>query len=170
MLRKFALPVLALLAVPAISSAAFEAGDLELTLTGNGTAPKAFTTGQVGATGSLGYFLTKEFEAGVRQEVSYIAAPHTAGSGVKDHAWGGFTDGFIDYHFDFGAWQPFVGAFGGYQYPAGLRGSWAVGPEVGVKYFVNSTTFIFGSVGYSYALEAPPTSQFIGNLGVGFRF
>jgi hypothetical protein len=170
MLRKFALPVLALLAVPAISSAAFEAGDFELTLTGSGTAPKSGTEAQIGATGSLGYFMTKEFEVGVRQEVTYLSTKRVAGSDVSATNWGGFTDGFVDYHFDLGAWQPFVGAFGGYQYPGGLGGSWAVGPEVGVKYFVNSTTFIFGSVGYSYALETPKTSTFQGNIGVGFRF
>lgn len=169
MLRKFALPLVALLAVPAISSAQFEAGDLELTLSGSGSAPKSFESGAIGVNGSLGYFVTKEFEAGVRQEVSWIQDSPTHPR-VKDNAWGGSTLGFVDYHFDLGAFQPFVGAFGGYDYPQGLTGSWSVGPEVGLKYFVNSTTFIFTSVGYDYTLEKPQNSFFAGRLGVGFRF
>ena len=88
MLRKFAIPVLALLAVPAISSAQFEAGDLELTLTGNGSAPKAFTSGQANAELGLGYFATKELEVAVRQSVSYFNTGSINGSDADTEAMG----------------------------------------------------------------------------------
>ena len=69
-----------------------------------------------------------------------------------------------------GAWQPFVGGFVGYEYLENLTGQVGVGPEAGVKYFVNSTTFVFVRVGYDYLVEQPKFSVFEGGLGVGFRF
>jgi hypothetical protein len=90
--------------------------------------------------------------------------------GTHRETWGGLTDAFFDYHFDFGALQPFVGGYLGYEYPNGTAGYPAVGPEVGVKYFVNGTTFVYGQVGYSYNLNAPRESFFVSNIGVGFRF
>jgi Outer membrane protein beta-barrel domain len=169
MLRKFAIPVLALLAVPAISSAQFEAGDLELTLTGNASAPKAFTSGQINAEIGLGYFATKELEFGVRQALTYVNAGDVDGS-ASTEAWGGSTRGAADYHFDLGAWQPFVGGFIGYEYLGNTTGQAGVGPEAGVKYFVNSTTFVYARVGYDYLLSEPKFSVFEGGLGIGFRF
>ena len=169
MLRKSIVAVLALLAVPAICSAQFEKGDYELTLSGTASAPKSVTGGFVGVTGTAGYFLTKEAEISLRQQVSYlhndVDLPH-----VSDEAWGGLTHAAFDYHFDFGALQPFVGVYGGYEYPAGSTGYPSIGPEVGVKYFVNGTTFIFARAGYTYDLSTPSESFFVGDLGIGFRF
>jgi hypothetical protein len=169
MLRKFVVPVLALLAVPAIASAQFEAGDKELTLSGTASAPKSVEGSFIGVTGSVGYFLTKEAEISLRQQVSYLDND-TELPNVNKVAWGGLTHGAFDYHFDFGALQPFVGVYGGYEYPAGSTGYAAVGPEAGAKYFVNGTTFIFARVGYTYDLNDPDQSFFVGDLGVGFRF
>jgi len=169
MLRKLIVPALALLAVPAISSAQFEAGDLELTLSGTASATKDFDGSFIGVQGSLGYFLTKEFEVGIRQEVNYLDGDSSF-MNTDETAWGGLTHVAADYHFDLGALQPFVGVYGGYEYPAGSEGFPTVGPEIGAKYFVNGTTFVFGRVGYSYNLSDEDDSFFIGNLGIGFRF
>lgn len=169
MLRKLVVPVLALLALPAIASAQFEAGDWEVTLSGTGSAPKSVDGGFIGVTGSAGYFLTKEAEVSLRQQVSYLNND-TELPNVSNEAWGGLTEGAFDYHFDFGALQPFVGVYGGYEYPAGSMGYPAVGPEVGAKYFVNGTTFVFVRAGYTYDLTDPTESFFVGDLGIGFRF
>lgn len=169
MLRKLIVPALALLALPVVASAQFEAGDYELTLTGTGSAPKDVDGGFFGVTGSIGYFLTKEAEVSLRQSGNYLNNDADV-PGVDDDAWGGATNVAFDYHFDFGAFQPFIGVYGGYEYPAGSEGYPTVGPEIGVKYFVNGTTFLFGRLGYSYNLSDPSWSYFQGDVGVGFRF
>lgn len=168
MLRKFVVPVLALLALPTIASAQFEKGDIELTLSGGASANKETTAGQANVQGSVGYFLSNQLEVAVRQQVTYISAPSTGTfSGV---AWGGETVAAVDYHFDMGAFQPFVGGYAGYLYPAAENGSGVVAPEVGVKYFLNGTTFVFASVAYEYDIDYPSTrSNFFGNLGIGVR-
>ena len=168
MLRKF-VPVLGLLALPAVAAAQFEAGDFEFTLTGRGTAPKATDGATVGVEAAVGYFLTRELSVGVRQAVTFIDLDPDA-PGVDENAWGGSTFGYADYHFDFGAWQPYVGVFGGSSYAEFSDGDGAIGPEAGVKYFVNGTTFIFGNVQYVYTLDENDDSYFAGQVGVGFRF
>lgn len=168
MLRKFVLPVLALLAVPAIASAQFEAGDLELTLSGTASAPKSVDGVAVGVQGSLGYFVTQELEVSARQTVTYIDADEKF-PGVDANAWGGSTAAAADFHFDMGAFQPFVGGYVGYSYPAGREGRPVAGPEVGVKYFANGTTFVYGRLAYEYDLDVPGDSFFTGEVGIGFR-
>lgn len=169
MLRKLLVPALALLAVPAVSSAQFEAGDYELTLSATASAPKDVDGAFIGGRVTLGYFLTKEAEVSLRQEVNYLDNDVDLPN-VDNTAWGGLTHAAFDYHFDFGALQPFVGVYGGYEYPAGSQGYPSIGPEVGVKYFVNGTTFVFGRVGYTYQLSDPDESFFVGEAGIGFRF
>lgn len=168
MLRKL-VPVLGLLALPMVAAAQFEQGDFEFTLTGSGSAPEDVDGGAFGAQASLGYFLTRELSVGVRQGVSFINLDVDA-PGVDETAWGGSTFGYLDYHFDLGAWQPYVGVFGGYSYPEYTDADAAVGPEAGVKYFVNGTTFIFGNLQYVYMVDDSDDSYFAGQLGVGFRF
>lgn len=170
MLRKLLVPALALVALPTIASAQFEAGDLEMTLAGNGSATRKVDGGAFGATGTLGYFLTKELEVGVKQSVSFLDNDQKF-PGVDSNGWGGRTAGFAAYHFDFGAFQPFVGGEVGYDYPEFSSGTSFVAPVVGLKYFVNGTTFLFGSVAYIYDLETPAdNSYYEGTVGVGFRF
>ena len=169
MLRKLVLPVLAMLVVPAVASAQFEAGDFDMTLSGSFSAPKNAQGAAIGAKVGLGYFLTKEFEASVRQQVTYLQLDQNV-PGVDRTTWGGSTQGAIDYHFDFGAFQPFVGVFGGYEYPGSAMGYWGVGPEAGLKYFVNGTTYVYGVLGYDYTTNKPTNSYFTGELGVGFKF
>jgi hypothetical protein len=168
MLRKF-VPVLGLLAVPAIAAAQFEAGDFEFTLTGQGSATRGFQGQAFGVEAGLGYFVTRELSVGVRQGVSYLRLDQRV-PGIDRSYWGGSTYGYADYHFDMGAWQPYVGGFVGVAYPEGVSGSSVAGPEAGVKYFVNATTFVFGNLQYAYLLSEPSDSYWAAQLGVGFRF
>ena len=165
MLRKFYLvPVLALLALPALAQAQFEAGNWELKLSGQGANDQDFNGGTVSAAGSLGYFTTKELEVGIRQSGAWT----DLGGGSQ---WQGDTRAFVDFHFDMDRWQPYVGGFIGYIYGDGVEDSWIAGPEIGVKYFVNSTTFIDVNAAYAFNLqEGIDEGSFFYGLGIGFRW
>lgn len=188
MLRKLVIPVLALLAVPAISSAQFESGNFETTLFGSFDASRAGDNQgwQASVGGSIGYFLTKEFEVSFNDEVLYNDVGSGSAGASKRILWGNRGWFAADYHFDLGAFQPFVGVFGGYDSPAQERDthdrnqnraldgrpvdSWICGPEAGLKYFVNGTTFIYTNVQYIYVGADPTYSQWRGRLGLGFKF
>ena len=167
MLRKFYIvPVLAMLALPALAQAQFEAGNWELKLAGSGQNDQDFDGGSVGFSGSLGYFVSKEMELGIRQGLNWSDAVGGGGS-----AWTGDTRIFADYHFDMDRWQPYIGGFIGYIYGDVSEESWVAGPEIGVKYFVNSTTFIDVNGAYAFNLEEGlDEGSFFYQLGVGFRW
>jgi hypothetical protein len=197
MLRKLVLPALALCTLPGFANAQFEAGDWELSLTGSAAASKDTKTQNVGVSAEVGYFYTKELEVGFRQQIQYVrneeddVAVFGGGTIVSESSdgWGGQSLLFLDYHFDFGRWQPFVGVFGGYTYsdattsvsafdpvtgfviPLGTvdDDSWVVGPEVGVKYFVNGTTFIFARGAYTFWLDDNELDNWNIGLGIGVR-
>jgi hypothetical protein len=72
---------------------------------------------------------------------------------------------------------PYVGANIGYVYGDGVHDTFEAGPEGGVKFFVNSTTFIKLGVEYEFFFDkgddtsnAFSDGQFIYSLGIGFRW
>ena len=166
MLRKlYLVPVLALFAIPAVAHAQFEAGNLALTLSGSGQNDKDFRSTSFSVNGSLGFFLTKEMEIGVRQGVIYAD-----GNGSS---WAGQTLAAFDYHIDLDRWQPYLGVNAGYAYGGGSNhnDAWLGGPEVGVKYFVNATTFIDLNAAYEFDLQnGIDHGQFLYGLGLGVKF
>src|SRR5438270_877177 len=148
MLRKaFVLVGLGLLLVPAAAQAQFQAGNWEITLTGNGTSEKAFRGSSFTAGGSVGYFLTKELELSGRQSVGYAKVK----DGPEDYI--GSSAAALDFHFDLGVWQPFIGANVGAIYGKNRTGSAEAGPEGGIKFFVNQSTFIYVLVAYEISLN-----------------
>jgi hypothetical protein len=162
----------ALMGMSSFSMANFRQGDKEFTLGGSGGNDKEFRAGSINANASLGYFLTDSFEIGVRQSASYA----DAGQNQKQ-IWNGSTRGAIDYNLDFGRWRPFVGANIGFVYGQGVSDTWEAAPEAGLKYFVNDTTFLYGTVEYQFffrdagdADNAFNDGQFVYTLGIGFRF
>lgn len=169
MLRK-GIVVAALLMLPTLSYGYFEEGDKEITLSGSASNGPDFDGVFIGANGSLGYFVTDQLELGVRQSLTYTDV------GV-DSALNGSTRVFADFHFDLEAWQPFVGGNFGYVYGDAVNDTFEAAPEAGVKFFVNSTTFIFAMVEYQFffdqaedADDAFEDGQFLYSLGIGFRF
>ncbi len=142
MLRKalFGSFVMALAMIPSIAKADFQQGNWELTLGGSGASNKGLSQGSFAANGSLGYFVTKDLEVSLRQALGYADFNHGT-------SWTGVTRVAADYHFDMGKWKPFVGGNIGYAYGGG-NDSWEVAPEVGVKYFLNTTTFVYGMAEY----------------------
>jgi Outer membrane protein beta-barrel domain len=167
MLRKLMVlvPVVALLALPSLALAQFEAGNYALELFGTGASNQDFDSHQVAAGGELGYFLTKEAEVGIRQGVSWSDSENTP------QIWTGDTRVFGNYHFDLDRWQPYVGAFIGYIYGDQVSDFWSAGPEGGVKYFVNSTTYVDLNIAYGFNLdEGIDDGSFFYGLGLGFRW
>jgi hypothetical protein len=175
MLRQWMVLVAALVILPAVSARGqFNAGDWELTLSGQGSNGPDFDGTQWSVDGQLGYFYTKNLEVALRQTVSYTDIGSTAGGGS---AWNGATRISLDWNFDIGRWVPYVGANVGFVYGEGVNDTWEAGPEAGIKFFVNSTTFIRVGVEYEFffdqgsdASNAFSDGQFIYGLGIGFRW
>lgn len=179
MLKKSALLLAAVAGFSAFTStAAFAAPadskNWELTLSGQGANDNDFDGVSFGGNATLGYYFTPQHQVNVRQVVQYTDV------GVDGHAWDGATRVGYDFHFDFGQDQrviPFVGAEIGYVYGDSTEDTWAAGPEAGVKWYVNDTTFIYGSVLYEFFFEDGDDAddsfddgQFVYSLGIGFRF
>jgi hypothetical protein len=155
------LSAVGLMMLPAKSQAQFKQGDWELTLSGQGANDKDFETGSASAVGSLGYFFSDQLEVGLRQGITWA----DGGS-----AWNGDTRLAADFHFDFARWQPFLGANIGYTYGDNVDDSWIAGPEGGVKYFMNSTTFVEAIVSYEFSLNNGfDSGAFFYGLGIGVR-
>jgi hypothetical protein len=169
MLRK-GIVVAALLLLPTLSYGYFEEGDKEITLSGSASNSSDFDGVFIGANGSFGYFVTDNLEIGVRQSLTYTDV------GV-DASLNGSTRVAGDFHFDLEAWQPFVGANFGYVYGDAVSDTFEAAPEAGIKWFVNSTTFVFAMVEYQFFFDqadeadnAFEDGQFLWSLGIGFRF
>ncbi|MGH8629063.1 MAG: hypothetical protein ACREYC_28670, partial [Gammaproteobacteria bacterium] len=124
----------------ATSYGAQEAEDREFTLAGSAVSDDDFDS-IYGARTSIGWFITKNFEWGLHQNVGL--------SDTEDETnLNGATHVFSDYHFDYAAWQPFIGASLGAIYSSGVDDEFVFGPEIGAKYYVMPKIFIVGQVSY----------------------
>jgi len=172
LIAKVSIVVVALLLLPAFvfaqqPSYGFHKGDYEFTLSGSGTSDNNLDDTVFATSFSLGYFFTDNFEAALRQSIVFNDLP-------GDNGWGGSTNLAVDYHFDLARFQPLIGASVGYIYgndESGIRDTWAGGPEAGVKYFINDTTFVSLLVQYQFSFrDAFDEGLFIYGLGLGVRF
>jgi hypothetical protein len=163
MLRKvYLIPVLALFLLPAIARAQFEQGNWELTLAGTGSNDQDFRSYDFAVQASLGTFLTRELEISGRQALRQS----DGGS-----AWSGESRAALDWHFDLDRLWPFVGVSAGYVYGDSVNDHWIAGAEAGVKYFLNSTTFVQGTIGYDFNLEEGlDEGGFVYGLALGVKF
>ena len=146
-------------------------GPFELELGGSGANGPNFNGFTAAVNGSLGYYFNDNLEISVRQSLAY--------SDVAGVSWDASTRVALDYHIplgDQGQFQPFFGANIGYVYGQGIHDTFEGAPEAGLKYYVNATTFIYGSVEYQFFFDQHSTTsafsdgQFIYGLGIGFRF
>lgn len=166
MLRKFIwAPVVALALLPAVAHAQFKQSDWTLTLVGAGSSEQGFDATGLTAAGALGYFFTDQIEVNFRQGFSYFD------SETSSSAFAGTTAIGADFHFDLDKWAPFLGAAIGYRYGDAVDDVFFAVPEGGVKYFVNNTTYIFGSVGYQFGFSGANSDDlWVYSLGIGFRW
>jgi len=139
-------------------------GNWETTITGTGQSDNEFDNSNFGFTGSIGRYLTKNFILTFKQGLQFGEVNDSSlvnGRSVMQAA----------YQWDFARWQPYLGMNLGAVYGAGIDDDGVVGPEGGIKYFVNESTFIFGNIAYEV-----PVSDCCGDgsipysLGVGFNF
>lgn len=163
--------LLGFLLAPCAAMAQFQMGDKEMTLSGNGSSDNDFDSTVAGVEASLGYFVSDNLEALIRQGVSVVDIPQ------GDNIWNGSTRLGLDYHFDLQMWQPFIGASIGYIYGDSVKDQFIAGPEVGLKAFVNTTTFILASVEYNVLFDDADKfddqfsdGRYVYNLGVGFKW
>src|SRR5438128_1286258 len=101
MVRRFwFVPAIALLLIPAMARAEFHQRDWELTLSGSGSNGPDFNGTTLGAAGSLGYFLTDQFEVSLRQSLTFTDI------GVSGGNLDGSTRIAVDFNFDLGRVGP----------------------------------------------------------------
>lgn len=140
------------------------AGNWETTLTGTGQSDDDFDNSAFGVTGSLGHYFTKNLIATFKQGLSLNDNGDSTlvnGRSVLQGA----------YQFDLAKWQPYIGLNVGYMYGADVDDEGIFGPELGVKYFVNESTFMFGNIGYEVPFDHCCNDGTVPySVGVGFDF
>ena len=148
------------------------AGNHEITLSGTGSNNNDFDTGTFGISGSYGSYLTNAFEASLRQTFSW------GGANNADDTWSAGTSIAADYHFfTENRVRPFIGVAVGYLYGDGVRDTGFGGPEVGLKWFVNDTTFVLVQTQYQFFFRSShdvsdnfDDGAFQHTIGLGFVF
>lgn len=140
------------------------AGNREATLTGSGLSDSDFNDSNFGVTGSYGYYYDDNVIVTLKQS---LQLNDTGTSTLVD----GRTILQAAYQWDFGKWRPYAGMNVGGIYGAGVRDEALFGPEVGVKYYVNESTFLFGNVAYEVPVDECCDNGVVPYaLGVGFNF
>ena len=140
------------------------AGNYEATLTGTGQSNDDFDKSNFGVTGSVGYYYTKNWLFSIKQGLQ-------ANDNGNNTLISGRTIFQGAYQFDMGKWQPYVGLNVGGVYGAGVHDKALFGPEVGIKYFVNESTFLFGNIAYEVPIdECCNNGNVPYSVGVGFDF
>jgi hypothetical protein len=143
----------------------FGPGDRTATISGSGINTDDFDSGAYGLSGSIDWFWFDNLGIGIRQDVNW------GHSDEEDDIWAGATRLAADYHFDLGRLQPFLGGSIGYLYGDSIDESFVAGPEGGLKFFVNNTTYLFGQSAYQFNVEEDfGDGAWIHNVGVGFKF
>ena len=124
-------------------------GSQEFTLSGTGTNDRHCNSGGFGLAGSYGWYMSRDLELGVRQAVNWTAVNNA------DDRINGSTRGAVDYHFNVtDRFRPFVGANVGVIYGDGVHDTGIIGPEVGLKYYLNPTTFLLAQGEYQYFFDS----------------
>jgi len=140
------------------------AGNWEATLTGAGLSDDTFDTNNLGASGSLGYYINKNFILTFRQGLFFGDNNNSTLVSARSIVQAA-------YQWDFARWQPYVGMNVGGVYGAGIRDDALFGPEVGMKYYVNESTFLFGNISYEVPFDNCCKDGVVPYMmGVGFNF
>jgi hypothetical protein len=147
-------------------------GSHEFTLSGTGASDRGLDNGSFGVTGSYGWFLSRDLEIGVRQSINWSSVENG-----RDQL-NGATRGALDYHFNVtDRFRPFIGANLGVIYGRNVNETGVAGPEAGVKYYLNSSTFILGMMEYQYLFDDGDeidnnfdNGAFAYTLGLGLNF
>ena len=177
MLKRVLLATAVLALVPFIANAqefrgGAKQGSQEVTLSGTGSNNNDFDAGNLGITGSYGYYFSPALELSVRQSLNW------SGSTSSDDNWNGATRIAVDYHFfNTGKFRPFIGANIGYIYGDNVNDTGTIGPELGFKWYVNDTTFVLVQTEYQVFFDGGDDisnnfddGAFQHTIGLGFIF
>jgi len=122
-------------------------GDKEFSLSGTGSSDRNMDSGSFGVSGDLGWYLSDNLVAGVRQSINYASIE---GEDIEDDFWNGSTRGYLNYQFLNDRARPFVGGSLGGIYGDGVKDSAFAGLETGLKYYVRPKTYFIGRVEYQF--------------------
>jgi len=157
--------------LPVAVLAAPVAGTQEITLSGAGTSDKDFDTSLLNIQGSWGQYLNEYSLWGVRQNINIF---DTEGESTKFQ---GATRVFYDYHFGTGNTRPFIGASIGGIYGDRVDDTFMAGPELGLKHWMNDSTFVTGMIEYQFLFKNGSGAEdnyddgtFFYSLGLGYNF
>lgn len=171
MKRFLTVSTLAAALLPVAVLAAPTAGTQEITLSGAGDSDKDFDTTLLNVQGSWGQYLSDSALWGIRQSIGIF---DTEGESTQ---FKGGTRVFYDYHFGTGNTRPFIGAAIGGVYGDGVEDTFMAGPELGLKHWVNDSTFITGMVEYQFYFKSGSEAEdnyddgsFVYSMGVGFNY
>ncbi|HSE82938.1 MAG TPA: hypothetical protein VLB01_00150 [Thermodesulfobacteriota bacterium] len=159
--------LLAFVATPSYSVQSV--GSSEIQVSGGFFHAQDSNTSDLSADVSYGYYFFQPLEVGIRQGINYTFINNA------DNPWLATTTPFIDYYFFADRnFQPFVGGFGGIVWnDDDITGT--IGPEGGIKYYVNDTTFLEARYRYEWFFndfdviedEASDGNQVV-TVGIGF--
>lgn len=165
------LVIAALCLLPAVASAQVR-GPWELELSGSGVNGNKFNGFQGALNLEIGYFFTDNFEVNFRQSLTYtdIGGKNLNGSSRVG----------VDFNLPLGdqnQWVPYGGFNIGWVYGDSVRDTGELAPEIGLKFFANSSTFIFIQAEYQFFFKSSSginngfkNGEFVYTLGLGFRF
>lgn len=144
------------------------AGNWEATLTGTGQSDDEFDSSAFGVTGSLGRYLTKNWLVTFKQGLTLDEQTDLSGDSTLVNGRSVLQGA---YQFDMAKWQPYIGMNVGYVYGASTDDEAIFGPELGLKYFVNESTFMFGNIGYEVPFDECCNNGSVPySLGIGFTY
>jgi hypothetical protein len=144
-------------------------GDWQLTLALTGNSDRDLNDNAVGFAGSIGYYLTDNLDLTLRETLAWS---DLAGSSATIAT----TQIAADWNFHLGnrdQWQPFLGANAAYRYGDLPGDHFVAGPEAGLLYYLNSTTFLYLLGQYQFSLGPNASSadqQFVYTTGIGMHF
>ena len=148
----------------------FLEGDNTFGLTGVGSSNEDFDNTSFGVELSLGHFFSNNLAGELRQGFNFMDLPGSDG-------WSASTRGALDLYLGTETICPLIGANLGYVYGNAVSDTFVVGPEVGLKWFVNDTTYISGLMEYQFFFTKSDKiddvfndGRFVYSLGIGFKF
>ena len=147
-------------------------GAREFTFGAGGATNKDFDDSAGAINLSIGQYLNDRTIVVFRQSLDYVN-PDDGDSGLAASSRLG-----IDYHFGGNErFRPFVGATFGGIYGDNVEDTWAAGVELGAKYYVKSSTFLFAVAEYSWLFSDTDDLEdrfddgaIFWNAGIGFNF
>lgn len=150
----------------------FTAGDQTFTLAGSGSSDDDLVDNLFSVSAAWSYFMTDNWEIALRDTVDIVDTPG------GDDDWNNTIRVALDWNFlTDGALVPFIGLSAGYQCGDSVEDSCIGGPEGGIRWFVNDTTYILVMAEYLFLFDSGDSvddrfddGSFLWTAGVGFKF